>query len=413
MFLSLLKFFRGFLLVRLYGYAPERFLNLCSNHDILIWNLINTGEYYEFNISIAGYRKLKPLLKKTKTKIRIIKRSGFPFFLHRYRKRKVFFAGILFCVGLIIYLSRFVWIIDINGNSAITDDTVLTFLKEEQSAFGDRLSEIDCEGLEELLRSQFAEIIWASVQLSGTKMTVDLQENLLTSEGNSSMTGEYDIAADKDAIVNSIITRAGTPLVKAGDTIKKGDILVTGRLDIYDDNNVITNYEYVTSDADILGETTYQYKESFPMKENQKVKTGECKTVYGFTLLDHQLKLPWHKKIEQPYLSVTDSKHLSICQNYYIPVVLDKTSIYLCRYEKIQLSKEQAKERANEKIIVFLKKLQEKGIQITAKNVMIDFINNTCQIQVDISAQEKIGRYAPTEIIKISTDEGITDHESD
>ncbi len=43
MFLSMIKFFRGFLLVRLRGYSPERFLNLCSNRDILIWNLLATG----------------------------------------------------------------------------------------------------------------------------------------------------------------------------------------------------------------------------------------------------------------------------------------------------------------------------------------------------------------------------------
>ena len=80
MFLSLIKFFRGFLLVRLNGYSPERFLNLCSNHNILIWSLSNRGDTYEFYISIAGYRKLKPLLKKTKTRITILKRIGFPFF---------------------------------------------------------------------------------------------------------------------------------------------------------------------------------------------------------------------------------------------------------------------------------------------------------------------------------------------
>ena len=110
MFLSLIKFFRGFLLVRLNGYSPERFLNLCSNHNILIWSLSNRGDTYEFYISIAGYRKLKPLLKKTKTRITILKRIGFPFFLYRYRKRKLFFAGILLCFCLLfsLILSHFI-----------------------------------------------------------------------------------------------------------------------------------------------------------------------------------------------------------------------------------------------------------------------------------------------------------------
>ena len=108
MFLSMIKFFRGFLLVRLSGYSPERFLNLCSNHNILIWDLKNRDGCYEFHISIAGYRRLKPLLKKTKTRVTIKKRIGFPFFLYRYRKRKVFFAGIVLCIAFLLYLTTFI-----------------------------------------------------------------------------------------------------------------------------------------------------------------------------------------------------------------------------------------------------------------------------------------------------------------
>ena len=38
MLLSVIKYFRGYVHVKLTGYAPERFLNLCGNRNILIWN---------------------------------------------------------------------------------------------------------------------------------------------------------------------------------------------------------------------------------------------------------------------------------------------------------------------------------------------------------------------------------------
>ena len=261
MFLSFVKYFRGFLLVRLQGYSPERFLNLCSNHNILIWNLSNQRDFYEFYISIAGYRKLKPLLKKTKTKIIILKRIGFPFFLYRYRKRKLFFAGIAASIGFLIYLTTFIWLIDINGNSLITDDAILTFLKEEHASFGSKKNKIDCAGLEEALRTKYDNIIWASVRLNGTKMTIDIQENLITKEDageeKAMPDGAYDLTAEKGGTVTSIITRNGTPLVKSGSKVKKGDILVGSRLDIFNDSGEIMDYQYVTADADILAQTKY------------------------------------------------------------------------------------------------------------------------------------------------------------
>lgn len=417
MFLSLLKFFRGFLLVRLSGYSPERFLNLCSNHNILIWNLSHQGDYYEFYISIGGYRNLKPLLKKTKTRLVILQKVGVPFFLYRYRKRKLFFGGILVCVSFLIYLTTFVWLIDINGNSLITDDTILTFLEEKDVSFGSRKKDINCAELEEAIRSAYGDIIWASVQLEGTKMTIDLQESLVTKEDSKGETakpkGAYDIVANKDATITSIITREGTPKVKAGSNVKTGDILVDSQLDIYNDSNEIINYIYVTADADILGQTVYTYQDSFPLQYNQKVQKGKGKNVYELSIFAHQIKLPATYRKKEPYTSYTESRQLAIAKDYYIPVTLEKTTYYACEYEKITLSRQEAKKKAEKNILLFLKKLEEKGIQIIDKNVMIEFKDNQCHIKGTITAIEKIGRYETAEIQKIVTDERSTEHESD
>lgn len=408
MFLSLMKFFRGFLLVRLSGYSPERFLNLCSNHNILIWNLSNQGNDYEFYISIAGFRKLKPLLKKTKTRLVILKRVGFPFFLYRHRKRKMYFAGIVLCLGFLLYLTTFIWLIDINGNSLITDDTILTFLEEKESSFGSLKKDIDCVALEEALRTEYSDIIWASVRIDGTKMTIDLQENLVTNQDADrekvAPEGAYDLVADKDAIITSIVTRKGTPQVKAKSQVKTGDILVGSRLDIYNDSNEIVDYIYVTSDADIWGQTTYTYQDSFPLQYNRRVRMGEGKSIYGISLFSYQMELPSFFKKKEPFLSYTESRQLALAKDYYIPITFEKTTYYPCDYEKVILTETQAKEQATENLSVFLKKLEEKGIQITDKNVMIEFVDNQCLVNGTITAVERIGKYRPAEIKKISSE---------
>ena len=72
MIIDKLKYLQGYVRVRLYGYAPERFLNLCSHHDILIWNMEHVEGQYEFCISVRGVRRLKPILRKTGTKIVVV-----------------------------------------------------------------------------------------------------------------------------------------------------------------------------------------------------------------------------------------------------------------------------------------------------------------------------------------------------
>ena len=63
------------------GESYDRFLNLCANHGIALWNLEYHGNAYEMDISVQGFRMLRPLVKKSRTRVRIIRRQGLPFFL--------------------------------------------------------------------------------------------------------------------------------------------------------------------------------------------------------------------------------------------------------------------------------------------------------------------------------------------
>lgn len=112
---TIIRYIQGYLLIQVTGYSTERFLNLCSRKQIYLWGLEPKENSYEMFITIRGFRKLKPILKKTRTKVTILNRFGLPFFFHKYRKRKVFFFGILFCVIFIYVMSLFVWNIHIEG----------------------------------------------------------------------------------------------------------------------------------------------------------------------------------------------------------------------------------------------------------------------------------------------------------
>ena len=137
--LFLLKYIGGYLEVVLSGYAPERFLNLCGNHNILIWNLRKEEDVYHFFISIRAFWSIRPFVSKTGCRIRILRKIGFPFWMNRYRKRKCFLMGVILAAGLVWFLSRFIWNVEVDGNSSVTTETVLTFLDEEDCGYGDRI----------------------------------------------------------------------------------------------------------------------------------------------------------------------------------------------------------------------------------------------------------------------------------
>ncbi|MBP3542847.1 MAG: sporulation protein YqfD, partial [Lachnospiraceae bacterium] len=151
---------RGYLLILIQGGSPERFLNICNVHQIEIWNLNHTPEGYECNISIADFKRLKPIVRKTRTRLMIRKRYGVPFFLYKYRHRKAFFIGIVSAFLAIYMLSLFVWDIHLVGNYSHTEQSLLDYLSEEQITHGMKISEVDCDRIEKLIRNKYDDIVW-------------------------------------------------------------------------------------------------------------------------------------------------------------------------------------------------------------------------------------------------------------
>ena len=414
MLLSVIKYFKGYVYVQLSGYAPERFLNLCGNHDILIWNLKPYNDGYCFCISVAGFKQLKPILKKTRTKVKIIKKTGMPFQVFRYRKRKIFFGGVFLFGALLYYLSGFIWNIEINGNSYLSNEVILDFLKQEEASFGTKISAIDCAKVEEDMRSRYSEVIWTSIKIYGTKMTVDIQENLLPEENYEQADDKvYDIVAAKDGIVTGIITRSGTPLVAAGTEVKKGDTLVSGRLEILNDDGEVGKCLYHSADADIMAKVTYQYRDEISKNYEDRVSVGEPRVNYELKILQYTIKNPFFKLEDSDYEIVTDTNQLKIAENFYLPVYICKQSAQQYHKQQKTYTEEQIKAIATENLKNYLSDLEEKGIQITKKNVMIVKKEKKYVAQGTIEAYESIVSYRPTEISDITSEERQPTDESD
>ncbi len=414
MLLSMMKYFQGYVYVQLTGYAPERFLNLCGNRDILIWNLKPCENGYTFCISVSGFKRLKPILKKTKTHIRIIKRAGAPFTTFRYRKRRIFFGGILFFGVLLFYLSGFIWNIEINGNSYLSNEVILDFLKEEECSFGTRKSEISCEALEEALRSRYSEVIWTSIKIYGTKMTVDIQENLLPEEEYEKKDDTVsDIVAAKDGVISEIITRTGTPLVAAGSEVKKGDILVSGRIEIQNDDGETSEYLYNSADADIKAKVVYSYEDVIEADYVESVPTENQTTNYEATVFYSVLGNPFWKNPYQDYEVTSDTYQVHVADNFYLPIWLTRQDYQEVRKVKKTHTEKEIRQIATKNLENYLKDLDEKGIQIIGKNVIIRRTGEKYVASGTIEVYESIVSYQPTEIINITSEERQNVDESD
>ena len=244
---KMIRLFGGYVKVRVEGYSAERFLNLCSYRQIDVWGLVSRQNSYEMYMTLKGFRRIRPIVRKTHTKVLLIKRYGLPFFLHQNRYRAAFAAGALLCTALLFFYSGYIWDIHFEGNEKWTEETLLEFLETKNITPGMPKKNIDCTQIVKDIRQQYDDIIWVSASIDGSRLRIQIKENEdtflqenpketenqpLTDAAETVSAAGTDLVASANGVITSMITRIGTPLVHVGDTVEEGQILVTGRVEI-------------------------------------------------------------------------------------------------------------------------------------------------------------------------------------
>ncbi len=407
--LKFIKFFRGYLHVVIHGYSPERFLNLCSNLNIVLWNLTPTGDGYAFCISLQAFRRLKPILRKTGTRIRITKRCGLPFFLFRYRRHRFFLCGICCAFALLLLMTQFVWKVEITGNSFYSNQVLLKFLEESGVGYASLKKNMDCEEIETMLRKQFDDITWVSARLSGTRLYLTVQERVEgTSGGTVSGEAPADLVADYAGTVDSIVVRSGTPLVEKGDSVEPGDILVSGRVDIMDDAGEVSSSNYCRADADVWIQTSLPYQNDFPVVYEQPEATGKksyaCSVIFDKNFLLIGKKMP----VEEKWDSMTVLYPVKFGEDFYLPF-----QIAVTRQEQYEITRhtytdEEIKEKSLHELELYCEKLRENSIQILSNSVIID--KNGSDVSVHGSLEASVPAQKFQDISPADMEEGTSEY---
>ena len=317
----------------------NRFLNLCARNGIELWNVKADVEHMaKANLRLKDIYLLRPFLKKTKTRFRIVKKKGFPFWCYRHKYLKWVFVVAFFLTVFYLNSLTYIWEIQVSGNEKIPTGEILELIGAEE-LIGKKRSSINCTDIEYQLRENYNRMGWVSVFTDHTNLCIYIKESLYEEYvfEEEDTIQQYDYIANKDARIYSIVTRSGTALVKKGDIVQTGDILVLGQYNIFDDSGAVKGTLSVKADALIYGDVLYEYR--------------------GFLT---EMELLGAK------IAGEDTEHAI------------KTLSFL-------------------KFNQFLENLEKNGVKILAKRVMIEQNEHDIFIKGSVRAREEIGTNIPVE----------------
>ena len=338
------------------GFFIERFINTCISKKIFFWNTQrNKSTVFSANIGIKNFKEVAKVAKKCQCKIKINSKSGLPFILNKYRKRKFFAINLIIIVAVVIAISNFIWNIEITG---IDDENIKAeiyeIMKNEGISIGKYKKKINLQNSINKIRIERNDIAWVGMKIKGTNLIVEVvpaDEKPKIIDEN-----EYcNIVASKDGIVEKIEAQNGTPVVKQGDVVKKGDVLIKGEIEgKYTDNRL------VHSEGDVIAKVWYTSTEKVYYNQIIANRTGNKEKKYSININNFQINLFKTLSKFENYDTIRTIKKLKATSNFYLPIEITFNENYEKQITQITYSKEQA---------------IEKGIE-SAKNKLNEQINN-------------------------------------
>ena len=350
----------------------NRFIKKCIDNNINLYDISYKKDKIIVLIDVKDYFKIKRL--NYYSKIRVVKYDGV-LNIKKIIKDNMFY--------IMVILLAFIWmnlvtnyIVDIeiiHSNSGVR-----RLLKEELDKNNVKKFSLaySFEELDSITKKILADnknnLEWVSIKKDGMKYIVRAEERIIKSEEVSDK--PRDIVASKDAYITKVISNKGNVLIRQGEYVKKGTVLISGKITLYDEVKGVTS-----ASGSVYGNVWYESEVEIPKEISSEKLTG---------------KKRYNLNIGNKILLKNKYEHFKQKNIREIKIFGIKIKIY--REEQVEIIKnktddEYALKRLKEE---FDKKLNGKGAITYQKVLKKEENNSTIKYRVFVITNELINAYS-------------------
>lgn len=379
----LLQKILGYINFKIEGGNIEKFLNLTARAGVTLWNLRKAGDTLYASALEKNIKTLEEEAKKAGSSLTIIAIRGLPVKFERHKGRIGFIAGAVIFIVIIVYFSGFIWSVEITGNSAIPSSEIEYTLSDLGLSPGVRKSRLNTKSIEQKALMQLPELSWMHINLDGSVARVEVGERTQEPEIVAD-DRPCNIKASQTGQIVSIQVYEGVTNLKVNDTVRKGELLVSGVIE--EPKTQITRY--VHARAKVIARTSHQLTVTVPYRTAKMQDTGKVVKKYALDFMNVEIPF-YHSEPEGNFRRMVYKSPLTIF-GVRFPIAWKTTAFYEYVNTPVQLTKSEALKKAKE-LIAEKEKTELSGAAIKSRRYTENFGKNALTLRGDYVCEEDIG----------------------
>lgn len=393
----LMNYLRGVAYVAVTGNFPERLINLCAQERITFWSVEWKDDHsLTMRIHCRSLKTLQELTLRCGCQMQVVKEQGLPVFLHRFRDRYGFLLGLLLALCAVSVMSRFILTIEVTGNERIPTAVILTQLRQlgvRQGVYGPG---VDRTQVAQEVMYHMEELAWVGINLHGTRLEVIVREVVQKPEPIDEAQW-YDVQAEADGIITHVEAELGDALVQEGDTVSKGEVLISGTVTMeppqYSD--LPARYYQTHARGRVWARTWRTLSASIPLVTETKVYTGEEKCRWFISIWGAQHTLFGGEGGGEQAEKIVSMRRWTLPDGTIFPVYLGEEVFRNYKLEKTEINEKEAQHLLEQRLCRRLEEAVGEEGEIHEKEWNVQEKNGSLVVTLKAECTEEIGEEQP------------------
>ena len=305
----------------------------------------------QITIHAADYPLVQSQNGKNGIELRLVAAKGGKNITASMKRRFVLCIGVGVCIVLLAISSLFVWRIDITGNDTISDGVILRALSEcglKNGVFWPALSSDEVRG--DMLM-KLPDIAWLSVNVHNSCVEVVIHERIAKPDIVNE--AEYtDVKAAKSGYITKLSVLEGKALVSTGDTVSRGDTLISGTMD-----SETAADRQVHAMGSVQARTWYEINAQTPIYESVKTEKGHSITSLSLVFGKNLIKFSTDSRNNSASCAkINKLRYAALGEAFTLPVGIIKQETTEFTLQKQRIDENAATQRLKQNLLSELKR---------------------------------------------------------